>query len=132
MSVSHPRRWPRDLLIGGLASLLTGLVLAPLAWASHRHQQEQAEAARREAQVAALHAEEKAAEAQQQRDLTKQAMLARAADFAGFSDQSAAEAMRVMTDAVSPEVPKDAWLLIDKKARTYSVGDIVVFKDRSE
>jgi hypothetical protein len=123
------RRWWRDVLVGGLASLLTAVVFVPYAWASHCKLEEEAEAARQEAQTAAQRAEEKAAEAEQQRDLAHRAMLERAADFAGFGDKSAAEAMRVMTAAVSPEVPKDAWLLIDKKASAYVAGDIVIFRD---
>jgi hypothetical protein len=31
--------------------------------------------------------------------------------------------------AVSPEVPNDAWLLIDKKASSWAAGDIVVFRE---
>ena len=123
------RRWWRDVLVGGLASLLTAVVFVPYAWASHRQLEEEAEAARHEAQAAARRAEEKAAEAEQQRDLAHRALLERAADFTGFGDKAAAEAMRVMTTAVSPEVPKGAWLLIDKKASSYVAGDIVIFRD---
>lgn len=115
--------------MGGLASLLTAVIFVPYAWASQRQLQEQAEAARQEALAAAQRAEEKAAEAEQQRDLAHRAMLERAADFTGFGDKAAAEAMRVMTAAVTPEVPKDAWLLIDKKASSYVAGDIVIFRD---
>lgn len=123
------RRWWRDVLVGGMASLLTVVVFVPYAWASQRQLEAQAEAARQEAQVAAQRAEEKAAEAEQQRDLAHRAMLERAADFTGFGDQTAAEAMRVMTAAVTPEVPQGAWLLIDKKASSYAAGDIVIFRD---
>jgi hypothetical protein len=123
------RRWWRDVLVGGLASMLTAVVFVPYAWASQRQLEAQAEAARQEAQAAAQRAEEKAAEAEQQRDLAHRAMLDRAADFTGFGDKAAAEAMRVMTAAVSPEVPKGTWLLIDKKASSYVAGDIVIFRD---
>ena len=102
-------RWRRDLIVGGLASLLTALVLVPLGWASQCRGQEQVEAARREAQAAALNAEQKAAEADQQRALVNRSLVEQAADFAGFGEKENAEAMRVTTDAVSPEVPKDGY-----------------------
>ena len=35
--------------------------------------------------------------------------------------------MQVSTAAVEPEVPRGAYLLIDKKAHKFAVGDIVVF-----
>lgn len=122
-------RWRRDLMVGGLASLLTALVLVPVAWASHRSQKEEAEAARQEVRAAALLAQQKAAEAEEHRARAQRALVEQAADFAGMADRADAEAMRVMTDAVAPEVPKDAWILIDKKASTYAVGDIVVVRD---
>jgi hypothetical protein len=117
------------MLVGGLASLLTAVVFVPYAWASPHKLEEQAEAARHEAQAAAQLAEEKAAEAEQQRVLAHRAMLERGADFVGLGEQAAAEAMRVMTAAVTPEVPKGAWLLIDKKAASYVADDIVIFRD---
>jgi hypothetical protein len=120
--------WRRDLIVGGLASLLTSLVLVPVAWSSERRGQELAEAAHREAQAATLRAEQMAAEAEQQRALAQRNLVEQAADFAGFGDHPEAEAMRVTTDAVSPEVPKDGWLLIDKKAASWAPGDIVVFR----
>lgn len=129
MNSPGSRRWWRDVLVGGLASLLTAVVFVPYAWASHRKLEEAAEAARHEAEVAARRAEEKAAEAEQQRDLAHRAMLEQAADFTGFGDKAAADVMRVMTAAVTPEVPKGAWLLIDKKASSYVAGDIAIFRD---
>jgi hypothetical protein len=128
MSVLSSRGWRRDMLASGLSSLLTALVLVPCAWASCRNEADQAQSARWEAQVMAWQLERKTEEAAQQRDLAQRALLERAADFAGFGDKAGAEAMRVSTDAVSPEVPKDAWLLIDKKATTWEAGDIVVFR----
>lgn len=129
MNSPGSRRWWRDVLVGGLTSLLTAVVFVPYAWASQRQLEAQAEAARQEAQVAAQRAEEKAAEAEQQRDLAHRALLERAADFTGFGDKAAVEVMRVMTAAITPEVPKGAWLLIDKKASSYVAGDIVIFRD---
>jgi hypothetical protein len=108
--------------------LLTALVLVPIAWSSQRRGQKEVEDARREAQIAALSAEQQAAEAVQQRSLAQRALVEQAVDFAGIADRTDAEAMRVTTDAVSPEVPKDGWLLIDKKASTWTTGDIVVFR----
>ena len=113
--------------MAALASLATALVLVPIAWASQRRGQEQLEEARREAQAATVRAEQKSAEAEQQHALAQRAMLDQAADFAGLGDRDA-EAMHVTTDAVSPEVPRDGWLLIDKKATSWAPGDIVVFR----
>ncbi len=127
MSTFFRYGWRRDVIVGGLASVLTSLVLVPIGWASQRRGQEQVDAARTDAQAAARRADEKTAEADEQRALARRAMVERAADFAGF-DRSGADVMRVTTDAVSPEVPKDAWLLIDKKASTWTPGDIIVFR----
>src|SRR5262245_48363375 len=122
------RGWRRDVIVGSLAALLTAGVLVPLAWASHRSGQEQAEKARNDARAAARLAEEKAAEAERQRNLAHRALVQEAAEIAGLDDKAGAEVLRVSTDAVSPEVPKDAWLLIDKKASSWTPGDIVVFR----
>ena len=43
----------------------------------------------------------------------------------GAADRAGADLLTVTTDAVVPEVPQGARLLIDKKARTYAAGDIV-------
>ena len=120
--------WRRDLLIGLAASLLTASVLVPIGWAAVRGQHDEAEAARKSAREAALLAEQKAAEADEQRAQARRALMAQAADFAGFTDRSVAEIMSVSSKAIAPEVPEGARLLIDKKASSYTAGDIVVFK----
>jgi hypothetical protein len=120
--------WLRDLIVGSLASLLTSLAVVPFAWASQHRGQQQVEAARQEAQAAVALAEQKSVEADQQHALAQRALIEQVANFAGFSDKAGAELMRVTTDAISPEVPKDGWLLIDKKSSSWSIGDIVVFR----
>jgi hypothetical protein len=123
--------WRRDVLIGLLASLLTASVLVPIGWAAVRDQRDQAEGARKAARDADLRAEQKAAEAEEQRARAGRNLIEQAADFAnvpGLADGSGAEVMRVSTAAVSPEIPKDAHLLIDKKASSYAAGDIVIFR----
>ena len=79
------------------------------------------------AQVAARLAEQKGAEAEQQRALAQRHLVEQAADFAGLGDQADAAILRVTTAAVAPEIPKGAHLLIDKKAAAYAVGDIVIY-----
>lgn len=128
MSRSWWPSWRRDLLVAVVVSLLTALALAPFAWASYRRQENETQAARQNAEDAARLAEQKAAEADQQRALAHKAMIQKAADFAGF-DRADADFMNVSSDAVAPEVPKGAWLVIDKKATSYAVGDVVVFRD---
>jgi hypothetical protein len=128
MSGPISRGWRRDLFVACLASLLTVVVLVPLARATQQKEQQRAEAFREEAQAAMSLAKEKAAEADQQRDLARRTLVEQAADFTGFGDKTGAEVMRVMTEAISPEVPKDGWLLIDKKASSWATGDIVVFR----
>jgi hypothetical protein len=120
--------WRRDVLVAVLASLLTASVLVPLGWAAVRDQREQAEAARQTAEVAKLLAKQKAAEADQQRAQAQRKLVEDAADFAGIGGRGEAEVMRVTTAAVSPEIPEGAHLLIDKKALSYAVGDIVIYR----
>jgi hypothetical protein len=78
------------------------------------------------AHAAAQLAEDKAAEADQQHALAQRNLVDQAANFA-VGDKSEAEVFRVSTDAISPEIPLDAYLLIDKKATSFAVGDIVVY-----
>jgi hypothetical protein len=120
--------WRRDVLIGGLVSLLTASLLVPIAWASVRDEREQAEAARQQAEAAKRLADEKAAEAAQPRELDLHKLFDQAVTLAGFADNAQGEAMEVSSAAVSPEVPKGAHLLLDKKAVAYAVGDIVVVR----
>src|SRR5262249_55116378 len=127
MNDSCSRSWRRDLVIGVAASLLTLLLLAPFAWASHHRQQEQADAARREAQVAREQAEAKGLAVENEQLLILKGMFEDAAALIGLADKSRGEAMHVTTAAVTPEVPKDALMIIDKKATTYTAGDIVIF-----
>jgi hypothetical protein len=120
--------WRRDLLIAALASFITTALLVPIGWAAMRDRQEQAEAARRMAQAAALLAEQNSADADQQRVLAQRNLVEQAADFAGFNDRAEVDVMQVTTAAVSPEVPKGAHLLIDKQATSYAIGDIVIYR----
>jgi hypothetical protein len=126
--VSILKRWRRDLIVGGLASVLTVAVLAPLCWAELHKQREQGEFAER----LALHAVRLAQQdAEQARDQAKRALVDQAADLLGNlggPEKGEAAALRVATDAVAPEVPQGAYLLIDKKAATYAIGDIIVFR----
>lgn len=120
--------WRRDVLVSVLASVLTGAVLLPLSRAALQQQRAQAEDAYR----SALEAERLARqEAKQARDQARRALVDQAADILGQlggPDRSDAEAMRVTTRAVTPEIPEGAYALIDKKASTYAAGDIVVFR----
>jgi hypothetical protein len=119
-------RWPtwrRDLLVSLLASGVTASVLAPIGWAALR--QEQTEKAHL---VSHLEARFLQARDQVQRRLVEQAAKAYL-DFSGGGDLTETEVFQVTTDAIAPEVPNGAHLLIDKKATTYVVGDLVVFRD---
>jgi hypothetical protein len=123
--------WRRDVLVGVLASALTASLLVPLGWAAVRDQREQAAAAHRTAEAAQQLAEQKAAEAEEQRAYTQRKLIEDAADFAGvvgIAGKGEAEVMHVTTAAVSPEVPRGAHLLIDKKAPAYAAGDIVIYR----
>jgi hypothetical protein len=115
--------WRRDLLVGLLASCVTASVLAPIGWASLR--QEQTEKAHL---VSQLEAKFLQARDQVQRNLVEQAAKAYL-DFSGGGDLAETEIFQVTTDTIAPEVPQGAHLLIDKKAATFAVGDIVVFRD---
>jgi hypothetical protein len=120
--------WRRDVLVGLLASVLTGAVLLPLSRAALVRQREQADAAQRLALQAVRLARQEAGQA---RDQTQRLLVDQAADFLGdlgSLDKAEAEALRVTTRAVTPEIPEGAYLLIDKKAAVYAVGDIVVFR----
>jgi hypothetical protein len=120
--------WRRDLLVGVLASLLTAAALVPLGWAAVRGQRRQAEDARNLALQVARLADQQAAAADDRlrRNLVDQA--ANLLDFHVAGDNPDAEIFHVTTDAVAPEVPAGAHLLIDKKAAAFGVGDIVVFR----
>ena len=123
--------WRRDLLVGLLASLLTASVLVPLGWAAVREQRDQADVARKKAEAVALRAEQSAVEAAQQRALAKRNLIDQALDSAllpGFADRSEAEVRSVTTSAVAPEIPEGAHVLIDKKASSFAVGDIVIYR----
>lgn len=120
--------WRRDLLVSLLASGLTASVLLPFAWSAMRDQQEQAATARKLAQAASLLADQRAAEAAQQHALAQKNLIDQATDFAGFGDKPDAEVLQVSTDAVAPEIPKLAHVLIDKRATIYARGDIVVYR----
>lgn len=120
--------WRRDLLVGLLASFVTASALLPFAWSAMRDRQEQVTMARQLAQAASLPAEPRAADANRQRALAQKNLIDQAADFAGFGDKPDAEVMHVTTGAVAPESPEGAHVLIDKKAATFSRGDIVVYR----
>jgi hypothetical protein len=124
----HWTRWRRDLLVGVLASVLTIALMVPFGWAAVRDHREQAEAARHMAQAAALLAEQKASEADRQRAQAQRNLVAEAVDFAGLTEGADTEVLRVTSRAVTPELPENSWLLIDKKAATYAVGDIVIYR----
>lgn len=128
MSRTCSRSWRRDLLVGCLASLLTSVPAVSIVFASHHSGRQEVDAARREARAATALAEQRAAEADQQRALARRALVVQAADFAGFGLDAGAEVMQVTTDAVAPEIPRNGWLLLDKKASSWVVGDIVVFR----
>jgi len=121
--------WRRDLFVGLLASAVTAAVLVPLGGAALRDQRQRAEQARDLALQAARPAELQAAEAGDQagRNLVDQAARAMR-DFGVMDERPDAEVFRVSTDAVAPEIPQGAHVLIDKKARSFAPGDIVVFR----
>lgn len=102
-NLSWPR-WRRDLLVGLFGMLLSLFVSVPCCWAAICHERNLAH-----------------------RNLIDEAT--RAALQLGMADDNAsAEIFRVETDAVAPEVPQGAHLLIDKKAPPRAAGDIVVFR----
>jgi len=119
------RRYQRDVLVFVLASAVTALVFSvPFAKAlqSERTRAAQAFDAAREAEQSAAATRE-----QSQRNLLDQAAhLLR--DFEGVGDKAESEVLKVSTNAVAPELPEGAYLLIDKKPSGYAVGDIVVYR----
>jgi hypothetical protein len=106
--------WRRDLLVALLASLLTAVVLMSFALAAIRRERALVKAALLRA------------EADRQRALAQKNLVEQAADFIGMNDRSEAEVFHVTTDAVAPEIPLGAHVLIDKKATVFGVGDTVV------
>jgi hypothetical protein len=120
--------WRRDLLVAFLAVLLALSALTPISWAAVRQQKEEAENAYSKAEAAARLAEEKAAEAEQYRAQARRKLIDDAIESANFGEKNDAEVRRVSTGAVSPEVPENALLLIDRKATAYAVGDIVTYQ----
>ncbi len=128
MFASMRSRWRRDLLVALLASVVTSAVLLPVGWTALQQQRERTEDACQLALQAARLAQQDAAQA---RDQAQRAMVDQASDLAGSFGgprKSDAEAMQVTTAAVAPEVPDGAYLLIDKKAFSFAIGDIVVFR----
>jgi hypothetical protein len=120
--------WRREVLVGLLASVLTGAVLVPLGWAALEQQRERTEEASRRALQAERAAQQ---DVEPVRDPAQQALVDKAADALsnlGGPERADIEALRATTRAVTPEVPQGAYMLIDKKASTYNVGDIVVYR----
>ena len=97
--------WRRDLLVAFLASAVTVSVLVPVGWAAVRDVRNRAG-----------------------RDLINQVVGAAADHVEGMENTSDAEVLRVAADAVAPEIPRDAHVLIDRKASSYARGDIVAFR----
>jgi hypothetical protein len=120
--------WRRDLLVAALASLLTAGALVPIGWSAVRAERARTDAIQEMAEALRQRAEQRPADLDLERIKAQRALLEQAADFTGFGDKSEAEVLHVTTRAVSPEVPKDAHLLIDKKATTYAIGDIVIYR----
>src|SRR5262245_13737238 len=98
------KRWRRDLVAAAIGSCLTVLVLVPVSWASARQQ--------------AL---------ESRRDLLAAAAGAYFQNLEG--GQPEAEIRQIASDAVAPELPIGAFVLIDRKAQAYEPGDIVAFVD---
>lgn len=114
--------WKRGVLAGVLGSLLTGAILVPLGWALMKQQRAQAEEAQRRAEDTAEIARREAAQA---RDQARRGLVEQAADALtnlGGPEKADAEALRVSSDAVTPEIPQGAYLLIDRKSAAYAVG----------
>ncbi|HJT33227.1 MAG TPA: hypothetical protein VJ783_14380 [Pirellulales bacterium] len=104
-------RWRRDVLVGLLAAVFTGGVLAPLGWAALQQQRGEAAKLQRSALEAAALARRDAAIAH---DQAQRALLNQAADvLANFGGPANADAemTRVTTKAVTPEIPEGAYLL---------------------
>lgn len=121
--------WRRDFGVGLVAAGLTAAVLAPLGEAALRDERDRGVKARDAAQQALRLAEERA---EQQHHLAQDNLVAQARDAYlefGGADRAGAEILTVTTDALVPEVPQGARLLIDRKGTTYAAGDIVVYRN---
>ena len=97
-------RWRRDLVAGLIGMVASLAVCVPCSWAAIRREREKT-----------------------QRNLLSEATQA-ALQFGMAVGASSAEIFSVETDAITPEVPKGAHLLIDKQTPPKAVGDIVVFR----
>src|SRR5437588_372953 len=120
--------WRRDFVVGLVAAGLTVAVLVPFGWAALRDEWDRGVKARDAAQQALRLAEERA---EQQHNLAQENLVAQAREAYlefGGGDRTGADILTVTTDAVVPEVPQGARLLIDKKGMTYAAGDIVVYR----
>jgi hypothetical protein len=119
------KRYQRDVLVFVLGSAATALVFSvPFAKAlqGERARAAQALDAAREAEQSAATTRE-----QSQRNLLDQAAhLLR--DFEGDGGKAESDVLKVSTNAVAPELPEGAYLLIDKKPSGYAIGDIVVYR----
>jgi hypothetical protein len=121
--------WRRDMLVSFLSCLITTTVLVPVGLAKVVDYCQKADMARNQAIDAARVAEQKAAKAQEQFQrnmLTEAAKLLR--DFNGNGEPNEEEVLRVTSKAVEPEIPEGNLVLIDKKARSFTGGDIVVYR----
>src|SRR5262245_9684314 len=121
--------WRRDLLVGLLSCLITTTVAVPVGWAAVVDYCQKADMARSQAVDAAQAAEKRATRAQEQAQrnlLDEAAKLLR--DFNGEGEQTEGEVLRVTTKAVEPEIPEGALVLIDKKAASYAIGDILIYR----
>jgi hypothetical protein len=123
--------WQRDLFVGLLAALLTAGVLVPLGWSAVSRQRRQTAAAEQQALEATRRAEQRVAELNQ---LAARNLVEQAGKLALDLDPKSKDVavMRITTAAVTPELPEGSYLLIDKKASTFRVGDIVVFKNEGK
>jgi hypothetical protein len=119
------KKYRRDIIVFTLASAVMALVcFVPFALAmqNERKREEQALEAACEAKQSA-----EAALEQSKRNLVDQAAQL-LHDFEGNGDKAESEVLRVTTNAVAPEIPEGAYLLIDKKPSGYAAGDIVVYR----
>jgi hypothetical protein len=128
MTGMHWRSWRRDLLVALIASVFTALALAPIAWAAVRAEREQAQAVRDQAEAARRQAEQMPAEIEPFRLEAAQDLRELFARFTGIEDQTEIEPLKVTTAAVTPEIPREARALIDRKAKSYAVGDIILYR----
>jgi septal ring factor EnvC (AmiA/AmiB activator) len=124
------RRYQRDVLVFVAGSAFTALVfLVSFAWAIQGERQRvereledaQAEQQRSEQNLEAAQDELKRLEKELEgkRDLGQRNLLEQAAqllrDFEGNGDKAESEVLKVSTNAVAPEIPEGAYVLIDKK-----------------